>query len=104
MLLLSKKKKQQQLYDTENTKVNKLNNEKFDILVTFTLCHFIEPKKSSRPRIKFFGASSDEESDGDQVQEDRKQSAVKFADKPMKPRRKAMFADEPKVSHLHAWF
>jgi len=53
-----------------------------------------EPKKASRPRIKFLGASSDEESEEEQEQEERQQTAVKFAEKPLKHKRKTMFADE----------
>jgi len=62
----------------------------------------IEPKKSSRPRIKFLGASDDEDSEKEEQLEQDKRSAVKPAEK---SKRKPVFADEvfsrPKVSaHL----
>lgn len=63
----------------------------------------IEPKKSSRPRIKFLGASDDEDSEKEEQLERDKRSAVKPAEK---SKRKPVFADEvfsrPKVSaHLY---
>ncbi|KAL9966991.1 hypothetical protein ACROYT_G025142 [Oculina patagonica] len=51
-----------------------------------------EPKKASRPRIKFFAAPGNEDSE-EEDEQDEKQSAVKFADKPLKSKPKAMFAD-----------
>lgn len=63
----------------------------------------IEPKKYSRPRIKFLGASDDEDSDKEEQLEQDKRSALKPAEK---SKRKPVFADEvfsrPKVSvHLY---
>ena len=63
----------------------------------------IEPKKYSRPRIKFLGASDDEDSEKEEQLEQDKRSAVKPAEK---SKRKPVFADEvfsrPKVSaHLY---
>ncbi|KAJ7365195.1 hypothetical protein OS493_007846 [Desmophyllum pertusum] len=48
-----------------------------------------ETKKASRPRIQFFGAGDDDSEED----EDEKQSAVKFADKSLKSKPKAVFAD-----------
>ena len=63
----------------------------------------IEPRKYSRPRIKFLGASDDEDSEKEEQLEQDKRSAVKPAEK---SKRKPVFADEvfsrPKVSaHLY---
>ena len=68
---------------------------------TLTACVCYGPtasKKASRPRIKFSAAPSDGESEEDDDQ-DENQSAVKFADKQLKSKPKAMFADttRPKV-------
>ena len=54
-------------------------------------------KKASRPRIQFFAADDGSEEEEDQ---EEKQSAVKFADKPLKSKPKTIFADNgrPKVS------
>lgn len=61
----------------------------------------IEPKKYSRPRIKFLGASDDEDSEKEEQLEQDKRSAVKPAEK---SKRKPVFADEvfsrPKVIFL----
>ena len=62
------------------------------------VCHGLtESGKATKPRLKFFGASDDEDSE-EELQDDN-QSAVKFADKPLKSKPKAMFADtgRPKV-------
>lgn len=53
-----------------------------------------DSQKTPRPRIKFVGASSDEDSQEEQMQQGRKQSAPKFLDKPVKIKSKAVFADE----------
>ncbi|XP_020616659.1 uncharacterized protein LOC110054652 [Orbicella faveolata] len=50
-----------------------------------------ESKKASKPRIKFFGASDDE--DSEEELQDENQSALRFADKPLKSKPKAKFAD-----------
>ncbi|KAM7434299.1 hypothetical protein ABFA07_015579 [Porites harrisoni] len=50
-----------------------------------------EPKKYSRPRIKFLGASDDEDSEKEEQLEQDKRSAVKPAEK---SNRKPVFADE----------
>ena len=68
---------------------------------TLTACVCYGPtasKKPPRPRIKFSAAPSDGESEEDDDQ-DENQSAVKFADKPLKSKPKAIFADttRPKV-------
>ncbi|XP_074624211.1 uncharacterized protein LOC141882156 [Acropora palmata] len=48
-----------------------------------------------RPRIKFMGASSDEDSEEDQILQGKGHSSVKFADKPTKRKPKVVFADQP---------
>ena len=70
-------------------------------MLTPCVCHgIIESRKASKPRIKFFGASDDEDSEEELPDDNR--SAVKFADKPLKSKPKAMFADtgRPKVSEF----
>ncbi|PFX30429.1 uncharacterized protein LOC111323577 [Stylophora pistillata] len=59
----------------------------------------IESKKA-RPRIKFFGASDNEDSEEDEV----KQSAVKFTETPSKSKPKAMFADARPSKHADVRF
>ncbi|CAH3127380.1 unnamed protein product [Pocillopora meandrina] len=59
----------------------------------------IESKKV-RPRIKFFGASDDEDSEEDEG----KQSAVKFADAPSKSKPKTTFADTRSFKHAGVRF
>ncbi|RMX45613.1 hypothetical protein pdam_00010592 [Pocillopora damicornis] len=56
--------------------------------------------KKVRPRIKFFGASDDEDSEEDEG----KQSAVKFADAPSKSKPKTTFADTRSFKHAGVRF
>ena len=67
--------------------------------MTTHVCHGLtESRKASKPRLTVSGASDDEDSE-EEVQ-DENQSAVKFADKPLKFKPRAMYADtgRPKVS------
>lgn len=68
-------------------------------LLTACICHgTIESKKASKPRITFFEASDDDDSEGELQNEN--QSVVKFADKPLKSKPRAMFTGRPKVSEV----
>ena len=69
--------------------------------LTARVCHGLaESKKAPKPRLKFFGASDDE--DSEEELQDENESAVKFANKPFKSKPRAMFADtgQPKVSEF----